>query len=342
MKIAVDAMGGDNGPHVIVEGVLKAVEEYNVSIVLVGDEQRINEALHHHGTSGKVSVIHAPEIVEMRESPATAVRRKKNSSIVKATQLVKSGEADAVISAGSTGASMASALLSLGRIKGIDRPAIAVVLPTEQGFTLLLDIGANVDCKPNNLYQFGMMGSLYAERIMGVKNPKVGLLSNGEEENKGNETNLAVFPMLKNSGINFVGNVEGGDIFRGVVHVLVCDGFMGNIVLKTSEGLAVSLFKILKEEISKSSLAQLGLLLASRALKGFQRRVDYDEYGGAPLLGVNGVSVICHGRSSAKAIKNAIRVAMESVDNCLPGAIRDTFTSVENREVERANAQRSS
>jgi len=335
-------MGGDNGPRVIVEGVLLAVEEYGVSVALVGDEQRISEAFAGGAMSDRISVIHAPDIVEMREHPAAAVRRKKNSSIVKATQLVKSGEADAVISAGSTGASMASALLSLGRIKGIDRPAIAVVLPTEQGFTLLLDIGANVDCKPNHLYQFGLMGSIYAERIMGVKSPKVGLLSNGEEDNKGNEASLAAFPLLRDSGINFVGNVEGGDIFRGVVHVLVCDGFMGNIVLKTSEGLAVSLFKILKEEIDKSSLAKLGIIMASRALKGFQRRVDYDEYGGAPLLGVNGVSVICHGRSSAKAIKNAIRVAIESVDNCLPGAIRDTFTTVENREVDCANAQRSS
>ena len=342
MRIAVDAMGGDNAPRVIIEGVLQAIDEYGVEVALVGDEQLLRNMIAGSAPHDLVSVVHAPEIVGMLEHPAMAVRRKKNSSIVKATQLVKAGEAGAVVSAGSTGASMASALLSMGRIKGIDRPAIAVVLPTEQGFTLLLDIGANVDCKPSNLYQFGMMGSIYAERIMGVKNPRVGLLSNGEEENKGNEATIAAFHLLQNAGINFVGNVEGGDIFRGVVHVLVCDGFMGNIVLKTSEGLAISLFKIMKEEIVKSSLAKLGLLLASRALKGFQRRVDYDEYGGAPLLGVNGVSVICHGRSSAKAIKNAIRVAIESVDNCLTGAIRDTFTSVEKGEVECANAQRSS
>ena len=342
MKIAVDAMGGDNAPKVIIEGVIQAVEEYGVEVALVGDEQLISKMIPGGGKHRLLNVVHAPEIVGMREHPAVAVRRKRNSSIVKATQLVKAGEADAVVSAGSTGASMASALLSLGRIKGIDRPAIAVVLPTEQGFTLLLDIGANVDCKPGNLYQFGMMGSIYAERIMGVKAPKVGLLNIGEEENKGNELALAAHQLLRNADINFVGNVEGGDIFRGVVHVLVCDGFIGNVVLKTSEGLAESLFNILKEEIVKSNLAKLGLLLASRALKGFQRRVDYDEYGGAPLLGVNGVSVICHGRSSAKAIKNAVRVAMESVDNCLPQAIKETLSTVEKGKVECANAQRSS
>ena len=338
MRIAVDAMGGDNAPQVIVDGAMQAAEGYGVGITLVGDEERINEIIARSKTPDLIKVVHAPEIVENREHPAVAVRRKKNSSIVKATQLVKTGEADAVVSAGSTGASMACALLNLGRIKGIDRPALALVLPSATGSILLLDVGANVDCKPNNLYQFAMMGGIYAERIMGISKPKVGLLSNGEEENKGNEVNLATIPLLQSSGLNFIGNVEGGDIFRGVADVLVCDGFVGNIALKTVEGLAELLFSMMKEEITKSTLAKLGILLAANALKGFQKRVDYDEYGGAPLLGVSGVSVVCHGRSSPKAIKNAVRVAMESVNSDLPGAIRDTFKSINKKEVEQLNA----
>ncbi|MCG9969772.1 phosphate acyltransferase PlsX [Pelotomaculum terephthalicicum JT] len=339
MKIAVDAMGGDNAPGEIVKGALQAVEEYGVAVTLVGDENQVRAELGSGEAAGLVNVVHAPEVIEMKDHPAVAVRRKKNSSIVRATQLVKEGEADAVVSAGNTGASMTSALLSLGRIKGIDRPAIAVVLPSEKDFTLLLDIGANVDCKPHNLFQFGMMGHLYAHKILGVDNPRVGLLSNGEEETKGNEATLAAFPLLQKAGINFIGNVEGGEIFRGTAHVLVCDGFLGNIVLKAGEGLAESLFNIMKEEIAKSFLAKLGIVMAGAALKGFQRRIEYTEYGGAPLLGVNGVSVICHGRSTAKAIKNAIRVAMESVDNSLVDAIRDSITIAEKKEVDCADAQ---
>ena len=339
MRIAVDAMGGDNAPQNVVNGAMQAAESYGVEITLVGDETPINQLIARSKTPDLLSVVHAPEIVENREHPAIAVRRKKNSSIVKATQLVKTGEADAVVSAGSTGASMACALLNLGRIKGIDRPALALVIPSATGSLLLLDVGANVDCKPNNLYQFAMMGGIYAQRIMGVNTPKVGLISNGEEDNKGNEVVLATFPLLQNSGLNFIGNVEGGEVFKGVADVLVCDGFVGNIALKTVEGLAELLFSMLKEEITKSTLAKLGLLLAANALKSFQKRVDYDEYGGAPLLGVNGVSVVCHGRSSPKAITNAIRVAMESVNNDLPGAIRDTFKSIDKKEVEQLNAQ---
>lgn len=341
MKIAVDAMGGDNAPFEIVKGALLAAAEFGVAVTLVGDEEKICAELAHCTVTDLVNVVHAPDVIEMHEHPAVAVRRKKNSSIVRATQLVKIGEADAVVSAGSTGASMATALLSFGRIKGIDRPAIAVVLPSEHGFTLFLDIGANVDCKPHNLYQFAMMGRLYAERILGVENPRVGLLSNGEEETKGNEATLAAFSLLQKADMNFIGNVEGGDIFRNVAHVVVCDGFVGNIVLKTGEGLAESLLNIMKEEIAKSNLAKLGILLASTALKGLQKRIVYTEYGGAPLLGINGVSVICHGKSTSVAIKNAVRVAMESVSNCLVGAIRDTINTAEKKEVDCADAQKS-
>ncbi|OPY59399.1 MAG: Phosphate acyltransferase [Pelotomaculum sp. PtaU1.Bin035] len=338
MKIAVDAMGGDFAPGEIVKGALQAAAEYELDIILVGDEKQVSAELGKCETGGLVRVVHAPEVIEMRDHPAVAVRRKKNSSIVRATQMVKEGEADAIVSAGSTGASMASALLSLGRIKGIDRPAISIVLPSENGATVLLDIGANVDCKPQNLLQFGVMGYLYSKKILGIGNPRVGLLSNGEEETKGNEVTLAAFPLLQNAEINFIGNVEGGDIFKGVADVLVCDGFVGNIILKAGEGLAEALFNIMKEEIAKSILAKMGSVMASAALKGFQRRIEYTEYGGAPLLGVNGVSVICHGRSTAKAIKNAVRVAKESIDNYLVDAIRDSIIA-EKKEVDCTNAQ---
>jgi len=339
VRIAVDAMGGDFAPGEIVKGAVQAVAEYGVAVILVGDEKQVFAEMGKHGAGDLVRVVHAPEVVEMRDHPAVAVRRKKNSSIVRATQLVKEGEADAVVSAGSTGASMASALLSLGRIKGIDRPAIAIVLPSESGFTVLLDIGANVDCKPHNLLQFGIMGYLYSRKILGVANPRVGLLSNGEEETKGNEVTLAAFPLLHNAGINFIGNVEGRDIYRGTADVLVCDGFIGNIVLKAGEGLAESLFKIMKEEIAKSTLAKMNSEMVEVTLKGVQKRIEYTEYGGAPLLGVNGVSVICHGMSTAKAIKNAIRVAKESVENHLVDAIRESIVIAEKKEVDCADAQ---
>jgi len=325
MKIAVDAMGGDLAPGEIVKGAILAAKAYNQPIILVGDEDKIRAELGNDNPGGLISIFHAPEVIAMGEHPAAAVKRKKNSSIVKATQLVKEGEASALVSAGNTGAAMASALLGLGRIKGIDRPAIAGVLPSETGSTVVLDVGANVDCKPKNLLQFAVMGYLYAHMILGVKNPRVGLLSNGEEETKGSELTLAAYPLLKNAGINFIGNVEGGDIFRGTVDVVVCDGFVGNVVLKSSEGLAVALYNTLKEEIKQSWVAKAGLLMAAKALMKFKKRIDYAEYGGAPLLGVNGVSIICHGRSSAKAVQNGIRVAIEAVQNNLVSAIFDSI-----------------
>jgi len=281
-----------------------------------------------------VSVVHAPEVISMKEHPAVAVRRKKNSSIVAAVRLVKEGKAVAAVSAGSTGAAMAATLLELGRIKGIDRPAIAVVLPNEKGLTVLIDAGANVDSKPHNLLQFGVMGYLYAQKILGVAEPRVGLLSNGEEETKGNEVTLAAYPLLAAAGVNFIGNVEGRDIFRGTVDVVVCDGFVGNIVLKVGEGLAASMMKMMKEEITKNWLAKMGTVMAEPALKVFQKRIDYSEYGGAPLLGVNGISIICHGRSTAKAIKNAVRVAGEMVQNRLVGAIGESIECVSRKGVD--------
>jgi len=329
VKIAVDAMGGDFAPGEIVKGALQAAREYKQAIILVGDEEKVLAELGSDYPVELISIVHAPEVIAMGEHPAVAVRRKKNSSIVRATQLVKDGKASALVSAGSTGAAMASALLGLGRIKGIDRPAIAGVLPSEKGYTVLLDVGANVDCKPHNLQQFSVMGYLYAKRVLGIANPRVGLLSNGEEETKGSEVTLAAYPLLQQAGINFVGNIEGRDIFRGTVDVAVCDGFIGNIVLKAGEGIAGALYKTLKEEINKSWAAKIGIVMAIKALNRFKKRIDYAEYGGAPLLGVNGVSIICHGSSTAKALKNGIRVAMESVDNCLVDAILESISQTE-------------
>lgn len=328
MKIAVDAMGGDFAPLEIVKGAIEAAKDYGLPIILVGDEGKVCQCMESDKAGGLVTVLHAPEAVSMSEQPAVAVRRKKNSSIVIATRLVREGEADALVSAGSTGAAMAAALLGLGRIKGIDRPAIVGVLPREKGFTVILDVGANVDCKPHHLLQFGVMGSLYAEKILGLENPRVGLLSNGEEKTKGDETTLAAYPLLQNAPVNFIGNVEGRDIFIGTVDVVICDGFVGNIVLKAGEGLAQVLFKMMKEEMTKSWPAKVGSAMAAPALKGIHKRLDSAEYGGFPLLGVNGVAIISHGNSTARAIKNAIRVARESVDNHLVPAIRESMDSM--------------
>lgn len=337
MKIAVDAMGGDHAPGEIVRGAVEAAREYRQEVILVGGQEKIGAEL--GGASpGFIEILHAPEIIAMGEHPAVAVRRKKQSSIVQAVKLVQEGKAAAVVSAGSTGAAMAAALLGLGRIRGIDRPAIASILPRRVGTTVLLDAGANVDCKPHNLLQFGIMGSLYAEKILGVLMPRVGLLNVGEEETKGNELTLAAFPLLREARINFLGNVEGRDIFAGTVDVVVCDGFVGNIVLKAGEGLAAALIHMVKEEVSKSWLAKMGTAMAIPALKGFKRRVDYAEYGGAPLLGVNGVVIICHGSSTSRAIKNAIKRAREAVENRLVDAIRTSIEENTNREVGCADA----
>ncbi|MFZ5646471.1 MAG: phosphate acyltransferase PlsX [Bacillota bacterium] len=328
MKIAVDAMGGDYAPREIVLGALEAARD-GIEIILVGDSDSIVKELG-NSSRNSIEIVHTTETIAMGEQPATAVRKKKDSSIVRSVQLVKEGKASAFVSAGSTGAVMAASLLGIGRIKGIDRPAIASVLPGEKGRTVLLDVGANVDCKPKHLLQFGIMGYLYAEKIFGVKNPRVGLLSVGEEESKGNELTLGAFPLLKDAGINFVGNVEGRDIFNGLADVVVCDGFVGNVVLKAGEGLAMSLLKMMKEELTRNWLSKMGTALALPALKEIRRRVDYAEYGGAPLLGVNGVVIVCHGSSTAFAVRNAIKVAANAVSAGLVDAIRE---NIENNQV---------
>lgn len=330
MKVAVDAMGGDYAPRELVLGALEAVREFGIEVTLVGDRDSIEKEINKSSQQrkvDKVDIVHASQVIAMDEAPAVAVRKKRDSSIVRAVQLVKEGSAGAVVSAGNTGAAMAAALLGLGRVRGIDRPAIASVLPSERGGTVLLDVGANVDCRPQNLLQFGVMGYLYAEKILGIENPRVGLLSIGEEDTKGNELTLSAFPLLKGTGINFVGNVEGRDIFKGSADVVVCDGFVGNVVLKAGEGLAMALMRMMKEELTRHWLSKMGTALTLPALKELRRRLDYAEYGGAPLLGVNGVTIICHGSSSSRAVRNAIRVAAEAVHENLVPAIRDSIES---------------
>ncbi len=322
MKVAVDAMGGDYAPGEVVRGALEAVRTFGAEVILVGDQAAIEKELAGSSQQKGIEIVHASEVIAMKDAPAVAVRKKRDSSIVRAVQLVKEGSAGAVVSAGSTGAAMASSLLGLGRVRGIDRPAIATVLPSQRGGTILLDVGANVDCRPQHLLQFAIMGSLYAEKIIGIKNPRVGLLNIGEEDNKGNELTQSAFPLLKNAPVNFMGNVEGRDIFKGSADVVVCDGFVGNVVLKAGEGLAMALMAMMREELTRNWLSKMGTALTLPALKELRRRLDYAEYGGAPLLGVNGVTIICHGSSSYIAIRNAIRVAAESVQTGLVAAIR--------------------
>lgn len=321
MKIALDAMGGDHAPGEIVRGAWETCREDGLEVILVGDREILKREVERLGSCRGLEIVHAPEVITMEEAPATAVRRKKNASVVVAADLVRSGEAEALVSAGSTGATMAAALLRLGRIKGIDRPAIASVLPAERGSTILLDVGANLDCKAKNLLQFAVMGSLYAKKVLGIEKPRVGLLNVGEESTKGNELTHEAYPLLKEADLNFYGNVEGRDIYIGTVDVVVCDGFVGNVVLKTSEGLADVLMKMIKKEMQQSSISKIGAALALPSLKNLKRRLDYSEYGGAPLLGINGVAIVCHGSSRALAIRNALNRARESVETGLVRSI---------------------
>jgi glycerol-3-phosphate acyltransferase PlsX len=314
MRIAVDAMGGDGGPAVTVEGALAAAREHGLEVVLVGDQSVIERELaRHRAGTLPVSVRHASQVVEMGEQPSHALRRKRDSSMRVAAALVRDGEASAFVSAGNTGAAMAIAMFTLGVLPGVDRPAIAVVLPTKRGRTVLLDVGANVDPKPWHLTQYAVMGHVYARDILGVVRPRVGLLSVGEEEGKGNELIREVFKRLEDSPINFVGNVEGRDVYNGNADVVVTDGFTGNVCLKVSESLADMLIHLLREELTRSPATKLGALLVRPAFRRFWKRVDYTETGGAPLLGINGACIICHGASPARAVKNAIRVAAEWV-----------------------------
>ena len=323
MRIAVDAMGGDYAPEEIIKGTIMAAETWpDLHLILVGKQERIRPFLIDKKLTN-ISLVEASEEIGMDEHPAKAVRKKKDASIVVATRLVKLGEADAVVSAGSTGAQMAAALLGLGRIKGIERPAIGTILPTAEGGKLILDVGANLDASPEHLCQYAQMGSIYDEKILGISNPRVGLLNIGSEEGKGNELTQKAYALLKVAPVNFIGNVEGRDVPYGRADVVVCDGFVGNVLLKTAEGLAGVLFQLIKEKITSNIIRKLGALAVKPGLKEIAQMMDYAEYGGAPLLGVNGISIICHGSSKTKAILNAIRVAQECVQVRLIEQIRE-------------------
>jgi phosphate acyltransferase len=305
-------MGGDNAPAIEVEGAVMACREFGIPVTLVGDQTRLAAELAKHSTSGlDIDIFHASEVVGMHDSASDAVRKKRNSSVRLAFDLVKDGKACAAVSAGNSGATMAAGMFVLKRISGIERPAIAQIFPTLIGKTLVLDVGGNVDCKPIHLAQFAVMGDVYARYAMGISNPSVGLLSNGEEDSKGNELTRETNAILRATSLNYSGYVEGRDIFKGSVDIVVCDGFVGNVVLKLSEGLSDAAGRMLKKEIQKSWISKLGYLFVRGAFSRFKKIVDYAEYGGAPLLGINGVGMICHGGSSVKAIKNAVRFAHE-------------------------------
>ncbi len=319
IRIAIDAMGGDHAPEEVVKGAESFLKDNEISLTLVGDSDRIRKLRR----NPRIEIVHSDEVIGMDESPVSAVKQKKNASINVAVDLVKDGRADAVISAGNTGAIMASSLFRLGRIEGIERPAIATIFPNVHGGEfLLLDMGANVDCKPKHLEQFAQMGAVYAEHVMHIKNPRVGLLSIGSETEKGNELTQQAHPLISEKKLNFLGNVEGGDLFTGRVDVVVCDGFVGNVILKISESLSTQLFAMLKEEIRKDMMSKVGAILLKRSFRNFRKKVDYDEHGAAPLLGIDGVVFKAHGRARAKAIRSAIRVCAEAVREKVVDSIR--------------------
>ncbi|MCK4519009.1 MAG: phosphate acyltransferase PlsX [Candidatus Omnitrophica bacterium] len=313
MKIAIDAMGGDFAPQSTVEGAIQAAKEYGYEIILVGEEFFLKKELSRHKTvPDKISIKHASEIIGMDEAPAVTIRKKKDSSINVAVNLVRDKLADAMVTAGNTGAVVCSAALKLKTLEAIDRPGISVVLPTLLGQTLLIDVGANIDCKPEHLLQYAIMGSVYCRYVLSKKEVKVGLLSIGEEKSKGTELTKIAHSLIDKSSLNFIGNVEGKDIFSGKADVIVCDGFTGNIILKVLESVAETVAGLFKQQLSSNLFTMLGGLLSMPAFRNLKRKVDYAEQGGAPLLGIGGICIVGHGRSSAKAIKNAIRVAAEA------------------------------
>ena len=326
IRVALDAMGGDKAPGEVVLGAIQAAREYSMGVYLVGREDAIRAELAKHDTSGlDLPIVHTDEFIEMDEHPVSAVRKKKNASMTLALQLVRDGSALGAVSAGNSGAMMAASLFTLKRIEGVDRPALGTVFPTRDGVSFVLDVGANTDCKPEYLQQFALMGSIYMERIFSVASPRVGLLANGEEETKGNELVIQTHQLLKahakTLGINFIGNVEGREIPSGGADVVVCDGFVGNVVLKLSEGLAETLLGMLRTQMTSSLPNKLAAAVLQPGLRKVFRRMDYAEYGGVPLLGINGSAIVSHGRSNAKAIKNALRVARQTSETDVVGAI---------------------
>jgi glycerol-3-phosphate acyltransferase PlsX len=314
LTIALDAMGGDHAPKVEVEGAVRAARSLGVKVILVGQQDAVRRELQEHEDHRQlpIEIVHASERVTMEDSAAKAVRTKRDSSVRVASRLVRDGVAQCFVSAGNTGAVMATAKMVQGVIPGVDRPALAGIFPTMEGIpVVLVDVGANVDCSPEMLAQFAVMGEIYSRQVLRRPQPRVGILSIGEEDHKGNDLTRAAWQLLKSLRINFIGNVEGGDIYASNVDVIVCDGFIGNVALKVSEGLVDMFKKLLRDSLEATITGKIGYVLSKNAFGAFRKRLDYSEYGGAPLLGVRGGCIICHGRSNANAIKNAIRVAAE-------------------------------
>lgn len=335
MHIALDAMGGDHGSEDLIAGALLAVKQAGLRVSLVGDESLLQRHLDDFAPDPKIAdlirIVHSSEVIGMNDHPVDAIRKKKDASVLVAFDLVKRGEADAAVSAGNSGATMAAGIRKLGRLGGIARPGIASIFPTLKKPVVLMDIGANVDCRAQHLFQFAVMASAFS-RVNDVKNPRVGLLTIGEETGKGNSLIKETYPLLAQSSLNFIGNVEGRDVFQGEVDVIVCDGFVGNVCLKVSEGLAEAAMQMLRDEIIKSIPAKIGYLLARNAFKSFKKRVDYAEYGGAPLLGINGVGIICHGKSTDQAIKNAVLEAAKMVKRNINQGILEGLAASKNVE----------
>src|SRR2546430_6032157 len=325
-------MGGDHAPEEIVKGALLAVAEYPVDVILVGQEEVVRKNLADADSLRNIEVVDAREVVEMDDTALAPLRRKRNSSIRVCANLVAEGRADAFVSAGNTGATWTSARAVIGMIEGVSRPALAAILPNANDHTLLLDVGANVDTKPNHLREFAVMGHFYAQMVFGISEPRVGLMSIGEEEGKGNELTKETYRVMKETGLNFIGNAEGRDVFNGNADVVGCDGFIGNVVLKASEALGEFVSTTLREEMARTWKHKLGGLLAKSAFVGLKKRMDYSEYGGAPLLGVKGGCIVCHGRSNAKAIKNAIGVARNFAINKIDEKIMSKVNDLHKRE----------
>jgi glycerol-3-phosphate acyltransferase PlsX len=330
-------MGGDVGPEIVVQAAVAAAKHYpsDLQVVLVGDKNRVDEVLNRsRSLPTNIEVVHASEAIGMSEAPASAIRKKKDSSIAVTLKLMKSGEVDGMVSAGNTGAVVAGSLVTLGRVRGVTRPAISLFYPTAQGWVVIIDVGANSECTAKNLVQFGVMGSVFAKYHLGIKDPRIGLLNIGEERSKGTDCVKEAYEQLENSPLNFVGNVEGRDVFVGTADVVVCDGFVGNILLKFGESIVSFTGTVLKQEIKKSMFARIGAALMRGVFSSFRSRLDYAEYGGAPLLGVNGVVIIAHGGSSVRAIKNAIAMARRFVKYDVKRHLEERFETTAERVAE--------
>lgn len=324
-------MGGDRGSEELVLGAIEAVNDSKLVVSLIGDKKNLESILarHHFNDPERVRVVHTTQVVGMGDSPIDAIRRKPDSSIVVAFDLLRQGKVDSVVSAGNSGATMAAAVRSLGRLPKISRPGIASAFPTLKAPVIMMDVGANVDCRPKHLLQFGVMAAAFSEVIFGVIRPRIGVLSIGEEQGKGNSLVRKTDELFRQTSLNYIGNIEGGDTFLGDVDVIVCDGFVGNVCLKISEGLAEALTGMLRDEIQKSFTAKVGYLLSRNAFSRFKKRIDYAEYGGAPLLGLNGTGIVCHGRSNATAIKNAVFVAAGLIENGLNRRIMELMAEID-------------